>query len=57
MADQLKPRKPWRTVEDVELATARWVDGFNPAVSTSTAASPAELDAAYHAQPGKPVAG
>ena len=29
MADQLKPRKPWRTVEDVELATARWVDGFN----------------------------
>ena len=29
MADQLKPRKPWRTVEDVELATARWVDWFN----------------------------
>jgi putative transposase len=29
MVDQLKPRKPWRTVEDVERATARWVDGFH----------------------------
>jgi putative transposase len=47
MADQLKPLKPWRTVEDVELATARWVDGSTTAVSTSTAASPAELEAAY----------
>ena len=25
----IKPRKPWRTVEDVELTTARWVDCFN----------------------------
>ncbi|GAS98780.1 transposase, partial [Mycolicibacterium canariasense] len=25
----IKPRKPWRTIEDVELATARWVDWFN----------------------------
>jgi putative transposase len=21
--------KPWKTVEDVEMATARWVDWFN----------------------------
>ncbi|KMS91926.1 transposase [Streptomyces regensis] len=25
----IKPRKPWRTVEQVELATAEWVDWFN----------------------------
>ena len=25
----IKPRKPWRTVEEVELATAEWVDWFN----------------------------
>ncbi|SDP96946.1 Integrase core domain-containing protein [Actinopolyspora xinjiangensis] len=24
----IKPRKPWRTVEQVELATAEWVDGW-----------------------------
>ncbi|KBS74232.1 hypothetical protein X453_01529 [Mycobacterium tuberculosis XTB13-262] len=25
----IKPGKPWRSIEDVELATARWVDWFN----------------------------
>jgi putative transposase len=25
----IKPRKPWRTIEEVELATAEWVDWFN----------------------------
>ena len=25
----IKPRKPWRTVEQVEYATAEWVDWFN----------------------------
>ena len=25
----IRPRKPWRTIEDVELATAEWVDWFN----------------------------
>jgi putative transposase len=25
----IKPRKPWRTIDDVELATARWVHWFN----------------------------
>jgi hypothetical protein len=35
----IKPRKPWRTIEDVELATAQWVDWSTTAVSTSTAAT------------------
>jgi transposase len=26
----IKPGKPWRSIEDVELATARWIDWFNP---------------------------
>jgi putative transposase len=25
----IKPGKPWRTVEQIELATAEWVDWFN----------------------------
>ncbi|MDT5050402.1 MAG: vacuolar iron transporter family protein, partial [Mycobacterium sp.] len=25
----IRPRKPWRTIEEVELATAEWGDGFN----------------------------
>ena len=25
----IKPRRPWRTIEEVELATAEWVDWFN----------------------------
>ena len=24
----IKPRKPWRTIEDVEVATAEWVHWF-----------------------------
>jgi putative transposase len=57
MTKLIKPRKPWRTVEDVELATARSVDWLTTAVSTSAPASPAELEAAYYAQHGIPVAG
>jgi transposase InsO family protein len=26
----IRPRKPWRTIEEVELATAKWVDWFQP---------------------------
>lgn len=25
----IKPRGPWKTVDDVEIATAEWVDWFN----------------------------
>jgi putative transposase len=27
--DLIHRGKPWKTVEDVEMATARWVDWFN----------------------------
>ena len=25
----IKPRRPWRSVDDLEIATAEWVDWFN----------------------------
>jgi len=28
--DLIRPRKPWRTIEEVELATAEWVNWFQP---------------------------
>ncbi|BBX15902.1 putative transposase for insertion sequence element IS986/IS6110 [Mycolicibacterium duvalii] len=48
----IKPGKPWRTVEDVELATARWVDWFNHRRLYEYCGDvpPAELEAAYYAQ-------
>ncbi len=33
----IKPRKPWQTIDEVELATAEWVDWSTTAASTSTA--------------------
>ncbi|MBR7518834.1 integrase core domain-containing protein, partial [Mycobacterium tuberculosis] len=27
--ERIKPGKPWRSIEDGELATARWVDWFS----------------------------
>lgn len=35
----IKPRKPWRTIDEVEYGTARWVDWFNTTASTSTVAT------------------
>ena len=35
----IKPRKPWRSIEDVEVATAAWCTGSTTAASTSTAAT------------------
>jgi putative transposase len=48
----IKPRKPWRTVDDVELATAEWVDWFNHRRLYEYCGDipPAELEAAYYAQ-------
>jgi putative transposase len=34
----IKPGKPWRSIKDVEQATARWIDCFNTAASKNTAA-------------------
>ncbi len=45
----IKPGKPWRSIEDVELATARWVDWFQPSppLPSTAATPPVELRAAY----------
>jgi putative transposase len=55
----IKPRKPWRTVEDVELATAEWVDWFNQRRLYEYCGDvpPVELEAAHYAQQSsQPVA-
>jgi putative transposase len=46
----IEPRKPWRTVEDVELATLQWVDWFNNERLHGTLDDipPVEFEAAYH---------
>ena len=48
----IKPRKPWRTVEDVELATAEWVDWYNHRRLYEYCGDipPAEMEAAHYAQ-------
>jgi len=47
----IKPRRPWRTVEQVELATAEWVDWFNHRRLYEHCGDmpPAELEALYYA--------
>ncbi|ANZ82147.1 Mobile element protein [Mycobacterium tuberculosis] len=53
------PGKPWRSIEDVELATARWVDWFNHRRLYQYCGDvpPVELEAAYYAQRQRPAAG
>jgi putative transposase len=48
----IKPRKPWKTVEEVEFATAEWVDWFNHHRLYEYCGDipPAELETAYYAQ-------
>jgi putative transposase len=48
----IKPRGPWRTVEQVEIATREYVDWFNHRRLHRTAADlpPAELEAAHYRQ-------
>ena len=48
----IKPRAPWRTVDQVEIATAEWVDWFNHRRLYEYCGDipPAELEAAYYAQ-------
>ncbi|CMO43332.1 Putative transposase for insertion sequence element IS6110 [Mycobacterium tuberculosis] len=55
----IKPGKPWRSIEDVELATARWVDWFNyrRLYQYCGDVPPVELEAAYYAQRQRPAAG
>lgn len=46
----IKPRRPWRTLSEVELATAEWVDWYNHRRLHGEIghAPPAEYEAAYH---------
>ena len=48
----IKPRGPWRTLADVELATAEYVDWFNTRRLHTAIGGvpPAEHEAAYYAQ-------
>jgi putative transposase len=50
--EQIKPRGPWRTAEQVELATLEYVDWFNHRRLYGACGDipPAELDAAYYRQ-------
>jgi putative transposase len=49
-AELIERRKPWRSVEQVELATAAWVDWWNRERLHEACAytPPAEFEAAYH---------
>jgi putative transposase len=55
----IKPRKPWRTVEEFELATAEWVDWFNRCRLYEYCGDipPDDLETAYYAQHRRPAAG
>ena len=55
----IKPRKPWRTIEQVELATAEWVDWFNHRRLYEYCGDipPVELETAYYAQHWRAAAG
>ena len=55
----IKPRKPWRTIEDVEVATAEWVHWFNHRRLYQYCGDipPVELETAYYAQQQRPAAG
>lgn len=48
----IKPHRPWKTVDDVEIATAEWVDWFNHRRLHSYCGDvpPAELENAYYRQ-------
>jgi putative transposase len=48
----IKPRKPWQTIDEVELATAEWVDWFNHRRLYEYCGDipPVELETAYYAQ-------
>ena len=51
-AELIKPRKPWRTVEEVELATLEWVWWFNNARLHSELGyrTPVEFEAHHYAR-------
>ena len=48
----IRPKGPWKTIDDVELATAEWVDWYNHRRlhSACNNVPPAEYEAAYYRQ-------
>ncbi|MDM3948254.1 IS3 family transposase [Mycobacteroides abscessus] len=48
----IKPRRPWKTIDQVEIATAEWVDWFNHRRLYEYCGDipPAELEDAYYAR-------
>jgi putative transposase len=53
----IRMRGPWRTLEQVELATAQWVDWYNQRrLHTIGNLPPAEYEAAYAERDGSAVA-
>jgi putative transposase len=55
----IKPRKPWRTVDEVEYATAEWVDWFNNhrLYEYCGDVPPVEMETAHYAQKQRPAVG
>ncbi|MBP0500603.1 integrase core domain-containing protein, partial [Mycobacterium tuberculosis] len=55
----IKPGKPWRSIADVELATARWGDWFNHRRLYQYCGDgpPVDVGTAYCAQRHRPAAG
>ena len=55
----IKPGKPWRTIDDVELATAQWAHWFNHSRLYEYCGDipPVELEMAYYARNQRPAAG
>ena len=54
----IRRRAPWRTVDDVELATLGWVDWFISCPANTTTESPAEpagIRQVTRCRPGSPV--
>jgi putative transposase len=55
----IKPRKPWRTIDEVEYGSARWVDWFNQHRIHEYCGdiSPVDLETAHYAQHQRLAAG
>ena len=55
----IKPRGPWRSVDDVEIATAEWVDWFNHRrlYEYCDDIPPVEVETAHYAHHQTPAAG
>ncbi len=57
-AELIHPRAPWRTVEEVELATLEWVHWFNTVrlLEPIGYVSPAEFEGNYYREKATSVA-